>query len=133
MAGVANQVVAVRVSHQASYDRIVFEFGGPGTQSGSVIYTVAPKHSTTFGADASGRPIQVGGSTAAQLTLRNATDVAPSPAQDLKPGYPALVEVREVGNFEAVNNWALGLKGTGCYRLQVLTSPARLVIDWQVP
>jgi hypothetical protein len=131
--GVANQVVAVRVSHQASYDRLVFEFGGPGTPSGAVVYSLATKHSTTFIEDASGRSVQVGGSTAAQLTLRNATDVAPPPAQDLKPGYPALVEVREVGNFEAVNSWAIGLNGTGCYRLQVLTSPTRLVLDWQQP
>jgi hypothetical protein len=130
---VANQVVAVRVSHQATYDRLVFEFGGPGTPSGAVAYRVATKRSTNFTQDASGRPVQVGGSTAAQLTLQNATDIAPKPAQDLKLDYPALVEVREVGNFEAVNNWAIGLNGTGCYRLQVLSSPARLVLDWQVP
>jgi hypothetical protein len=130
---VANQVVAVRVSHQATYDRLVFEFAGPGTPSGAVAYSLATKHPNNFTEDASGRPVQVAGSTAAQLTLRNATDVAPKPTQDLRPGYPALVEVREIGNFEAVNNWAIGLNGTGCYRLRVLSSPARLVLDWQVP
>jgi hypothetical protein len=131
--GVANEVVAVRVSHQAGYDRLVFELAGPGTPGGAITYDLATKHSTSFTEDPRGGLVQVGGTTGAQLTLRNAVDMAPPPAQDLKPGYPTLVEVREVGNFEAVNSWAIGLNGTGCYRLQVFTSPTRVVLDWQVP
>lgn len=131
--GVANQVITVRVAQRGSFDRLVFEFGGPGTPSGAVAYSLGPQHSTTFTQDASGLPVQVGGAKGAQLTLRNATDVAPQPERDQKPGYPALVEVRDVGNFEAVNTWAIGLNGTGCYQLHVLTAPTRLVLDWQVP
>ena len=46
--------------------------------------------------------------------------------------YPALVEVRQLEDFEGQTQWGLGLAMPACYRAFMLTNPARLVIDIQV-
>jgi hypothetical protein len=50
---------------------------------------------------------------------------------DIKTGYAGLLEVRKVGDFEGVVQWALGLSKPACYQATILTNPARLVIDIQ--
>jgi hypothetical protein len=50
---------------------------------------------------------------------------------DLKTGNSALLEVRQVEDFEGYVQLALGISGATCYRAFVLTNPDRLVIDIQ--
>ena len=52
-----------------------------------------------------------------------------SGSQDLTPGYPALKEARQVGDFERVFSWGLGVGTPGCVRISVLSGPDRLVVD----
>ena len=45
------------------------------------------------------------------------------------PGFDQLVDLIERGDFEAVNNWYVGMAGEGCLRAFVLSDPSRVVID----
>jgi hypothetical protein len=56
-------------------------------------------------------------------------------AQDIKAGYPELKEAEQIGAFEGVFSWGLGVASPdgGCYRATLMQNPERLVIDLQQP
>jgi hypothetical protein len=130
--GVANApgtVAAIRVAHHNGYDRLVLEFAG----SGSVPqYQLTRQASSTFEQDASGIPVTLEGSAGIRTVLHNA-DIAAGVANDLKPRLPEIREVRQIGNFERVVSYGVGLKDAACFRAFELSGPARLVIDVQTP
>lgn len=49
--------------------------------------------------------------------------------EELKPGFPALVELQHAGDFENVLSWGIGLTGPRCVKASRLTAPLRLVLD----
>jgi hypothetical protein len=128
----------VRVgSHGAGstgYDRIVFEFQGPGIPEVALRVGTPP-----FTHDPSGLPLTVQGSSFLVLVLHGASAITPEGQMtytgltDFKPGFPVLTEFEEVGDFEAVTQWVAGLTGPACHRVFVLKNPSRLVIDLQHP
>lgn len=132
------QIADVRVgSHGAGasgYDRMVFEFQGPGIPEVTLRAGTPP-----FTKDPSGLPLPVRGTWFLVLVLHGATAITPegtmtySGPTDFTPGFPALTEFKEAGDFEAVSEWVAGLTGPSCHRLFVLTKPTRLVIDVQHP
>ena len=132
------QIADVRVgSHGAGasgYDRIVFEFQGPGIPEVTLRAGTPP-----FTQDPSGLPLPVRGTSFLVLVLHGATAITPdgtmtySGSTDFTPGFPALTEFKEAGDFEAVSEWVAGLTGPSCHRLFVLKNPTRLVIDVQHP
>jgi hypothetical protein len=121
-------VTAVRAGPQAGYDRFVIELNGPVQQ-----YQVAPQFNATFTRDASGAPVTLAGSAGLRVTLHGAqaagTYTGPT---DLEPaGTGVLQEARQVGDFEGVVTWGLGLSRASCFRAFTLTGPSRLVVDVQ--
>lgn len=48
---------------------------------------------------------------------------------DLQTGGQILSEARQVGDFEGVVTWGLGLAHASCFRAFTLTGPNRLVVD----
>src|SRR5438552_2311008 len=48
---------------------------------------------------------------------------------DFKTGYTKLQEAQQVQDFEGVVQWGIGLSGSTCYRVYLLTGPDRVVID----
>jgi hypothetical protein len=64
--------------------------------------------------------------------LRNADIVVGVPS-DVKPNLPAIREVAQIGNFERVVSYGVGLATRACFRVLELTGPTRLVIDVQTP
>jgi hypothetical protein len=126
------QLKAIRTAHQPGYDRIVYEFS-PST--GAVPpYTVTRQSSTHFVKDPSGQPVTLRGSYGLRLVLRNTTAYgAYQGSSDLTPGLPALLEAAQLGDFEGVNSWGLGLARNSCMRVLELSNPTRLVIDIQTP
>ena len=50
-------------------------------------------------------------------------------ADDIKPGYPTLVELRQTTGYEGDAVWIAGLSGPACVRVSIFSSPARLVVD----
>jgi hypothetical protein len=132
------QIVDVRVGSHGSgasgYDRIVFEFQGSGIPEVTLRGGKPP-----FTKDPSGLPLPVRGTSFLVLVLHGGTAITPdgtmtySGSTDFTPGFPALTEFVEAGDFEAVSEWVAGLGGPSCHRLFVLTNPTRLVLDVQHP
>lgn len=121
-------VDALRTGTHSGYDRLTIEFknGAPAS------FEVQPQSGTTFTQSPSGQTVTVQGTSGILVTIRGAdlhTDYTGS--LDIKTGYAGLVEVRRVQDFEGVVQLALGVSGTGCYRVLVLSNPDRLVIDIQ--
>jgi hypothetical protein len=132
-------LTAVRLAHQAGFDRITFEFAGSGIPA----YTITPQAGTRFYQDASGMPVDVKGTQGLKVVFHGASerdvngnttyagsnDILLAPAAGSGNG---VAEVRQVGDFERVLSWAVGLSARpACTRVLELSAPSRLVIDVQ--
>ena len=124
-------LTGVRLGTHSGYDRIVFDLGGTQRPSLS-IEPVSPPFTT----DGAGLPITVEGSSFLRIRLTGLETAAGATIErDQRPDYPAIVELRNSGDFEAVQTWIVGLRSASpsCIRVTVLTQPTRLVIDVQQP
>ena len=120
-------LVAVRAGHHAGFDRVVFEFRG-GLPSHRVRYV------DQLVQDGSGRPVQVAGAADLEVLFRdaNAHDQSGRPTvspSHFSPGFPVLNEVAQVGDFEAVVTYGLGLDHRVNVKTFTLSNPSRLVVD----
>jgi hypothetical protein len=94
-------------------------------------YRVIPQGTPDFFEDASGRPVTLMGTAGVHVTLQGVagTPVYAGPS-DLRPGLAQLREARQLGSFEGVVNWGLGLTKNGCVRVIAPTAAApTLVVD----
>jgi hypothetical protein len=125
------QLAQVRIAHQAAgYDRIVFEFAGGPVPA----YTLTRQASTNFTKDASGQPVTLQGSSGLKLVFHGASGYPTyTGSTDLKPALPVVQEVEQIGDFEGVLSWGIGLSHQSCMRTLELAGPTRLVIDVQTP
>jgi hypothetical protein len=125
--GGQGRVTAVRAAAQSGYDRFVIQFSGPVPR-----YEVQAQSGSTFVQDASGAPVTLQGSSGLVVVLRNTSSAGSyTGPTDLHPNGTVLREARQVGDFEGVVHWALGLSHPACYRVTTLSNPSRLVIDIQ--
>ncbi|MGH2512300.1 MAG: AMIN-like domain-containing (lipo)protein [Candidatus Limnocylindrales bacterium] len=123
------QITDVRVGSHPGYDRIVFEFAGPGRPQLTVAVASPP-----FVQDASGQPVTVAGRTFLTLKLYDASGYPTYAGPDsFSPGYPALTALVNNGDFEGYVSWVAGLAGQPCYDISTLTGPTRIVVDIQAP
>jgi hypothetical protein len=119
---------SVRTGTHAGYDRLTIGFnnGQP------VSIDVHPQSGTTFTQGASGQQVVLLGQSGILVIIHGAdAHTSYSGQTDFKTGYPVLVEVRQVEDFEGTVQWALGLSKSACYRAFILPNPTRLVIDIQ--
>jgi hypothetical protein len=127
------QITDVRVGTHAGYDRVVIEF-----DQGIPPFTL-DQATPPLLADPSGMEMEVEGSAFWSLVLQGGTRVTVDGAMsydgptDFTPDFPALAELVEAGDFEAVSSWYLGLHEATCARVLTLADPARLVIDIEHP
>jgi hypothetical protein len=132
--GSAMQLTAVRVAHQPGYDRIVFEFAPQAGATAHVpAYTVSRQASAKFVKDPSGLPVTMRGSAGLRIVFHGASATSYSGSRDLTYTLPAVQEVEQLGDFEAVLSWGAGLSQPSCIRTLELSNPIRLVIDVQTP
>src|SRR6267378_6695324 len=127
VAGAAGTVYDVRVGHHDGYDRLVIDF--PTTNS-MPQYQLNRQTTAHFVRDASGQPVTLSGSAGIRVVLRNADIVNGAPA-DIKANLPEIREVAQIGNFERVVSYGVGLSTPACIRVLELSGPTRLVIDVQ--
>lgn len=124
-------IIDVRVGSHDGYDRVVFEFTD-GTPEIALERATPP-----FAQDGSGLPMDVEGESFLRLIMRGGTkqmDDGSSSydgSRDFDPGFPALVDLVEGGDFEAQSTWYLGLSAESCVRVSLLEDAPRLVIDIQ--
>lgn len=127
------QLVAVRVAAQPGSDRVVFEFRGPSLPGFDVAYADGPVR-----ASGSGEPIAVEGDAALLVRMEPASGVDLN-TPDARPTYTGpdrvrgdtanVTEVVRAGDFEANLEWAIGVERRVPFRVTVLDSPARVVVD----
>jgi hypothetical protein len=128
-ASTAATISAIRVAHHDGYDRLVIGFATSNTMPQ---YQLTQQATSQFVRDASGQPVTLDGSAGIRIVLRN-TDIVDGVPTDLKPALPAIREVANIGNFERVVSYGVGLATPACFRVLELSGPTRLVIDVQAP
>jgi hypothetical protein len=127
--GVSAGLTHVRHAHHPGYDRVVFEFDA----SRVPVYEVTQQASTQFVRDASGQPVTLKGSAGVRVRLRGATAQTYSESRDITTGLPIAVQLVQLGDYEGVTTWGIGLSRAACFRVLELSNPTRLVIDFQTP
>jgi hypothetical protein len=120
-------LVDVRAGGHAGFDRVVFEFQGdvPQHRIGYVGQLVE---------DGSGNPVSVAGAADLEVVFQGANahreDGSPtiSPRR-FSPGLPAVKEIAQLGDFEAVVSYGIGVDQRRPIQVSTLSNPSRLVID----
>ena len=123
-------VTDVRIGHHDGFDRVVLQFGGRGTPGWDVRYVDRPA------SQGSGAAIDLAGAAALQATVRGVgnppdTGVAEysGPRRISAPDTDAVTEVVFDGTFEGTTVVFVGTAGKTPFRVYLLQSPPRIVLD----
>jgi hypothetical protein len=128
-------LVAIRAAYHPAarprYDRVVFEFSGPVPQ-----IDPHPGYVKQLIGDGSGLPVPIKGKAIFELTMRpaqahNATGATASTR--IYPGLRNVQQIKNVGDFEAVLTYGIGLRHRSNVRVFTLTHPSRVVVDFLNP
>ncbi|HET7519340.1 MAG TPA: hypothetical protein VFN05_16950 [Actinomycetes bacterium] len=120
-------LVDVRAGGHAGFDRVVFEFRG-----------AVPEHRIQYVdqlvEDGTGDPVSVAGAADLEVVFEgaNAHEENGSPTitrRRFSPGLPAVKEIAQLGDFEAVVSYGIGVDRRRPIEVSTLSSPSRLVID----
>ncbi len=127
------QLTDVAIGRHEGFDRVVFTFRDhvPGW---TVQYVDPP-----IIEDASGNELEIDGDAFLAIRMEPASGfdmdagvesyTGPDELRGTDAGASVIQEVHRTGDFEAVLNWVIGLSDQVDFRVDTLTSPARLVID----
>ena len=121
----------VTMQRESGFERIVFEFSAP-VASYHVRYVPLP-----ITEDPSDLPVSLQGDSAIQVTVgATGLDQSQTPARQtyqgpyrLKGAAGSVVELTQTGDFEAVLNWAIGVRGRPTFRVTTDSNPNRLIVD----
>jgi hypothetical protein len=120
-------LVDVRAGGHQDFDRVVFEFDGP-----------LPPHTLSYVdqlvQDGSGNVVEVAGAADLQVVFQGANaheeDGAPTVSpRRFSPNLSAVEEVAQVGDFEAVVSYGIGVDRRRPVEVSTLSNPSRLVVD----
>jgi hypothetical protein len=123
----APTLVDVRAGRHPGFDRVVFQFRG-----------AVPQHRIRYVdqlvQDGSGNPVSVAGAADLEVVFHGANahnqDGSPSVSpRRFSPGLPAVKEIAQVGDFEAVVSYGIGIDHRRPIEVSTLSGPSRLVID----
>lgn len=128
-------LTGVTAQRLAGLDRIVFEFSAPVVNY-HVRYVPLPVTE-----DPSDLPVVLQGDSALQLSMgATGVDQTVSPpvqtytgAGRIAVGTGSVIELVQSGDFEAVSNWTIGVRGRPPFRVSTESDPAQLVIDIASP
>lgn len=124
-AGISGQLTGIRVAHHAEapgFDRIVFDFSG-----GIPSFDLTRQESASFIKDPGGQSLILDGNAGLKLVFRD-TAVQGVPT-DQKTSLPGVHEIAQLGDFEHVVSYGVGLTSSQCVRVLQLSGPSRLVVD----
>jgi hypothetical protein len=128
----ANVLRDVRTGRHDSegFDRFVMEFTSPNWT-----YVVTPQ-SNVFTRDPSGLQVTLQGTAGLRVVVRNTVNHNDQgqPVETVLnsvPDYRVLKQTTQLGDFEGIVTWGLGIARPNCFRAFVLTGPDRLVVDVQ--
>ena len=117
----------VRAGGHTGFDRVVFEFRGavPEHRVGYVDQLVQ---------DGSGQPVSVAGAADLEVVFHGANAHTQDGTPTISPrrfptGLTAVREVAQIGDFEAVVSYGIGVDRRRPLKVSTLANPSRLVID----
>jgi hypothetical protein len=118
----------VRAGRHPGFDRVVFEFRGGAVPQHRVRYV------DQLVEDASGKPVSLAGAANLEVVFHGANahsdggtpTVAP---KRFSPGLPAVKEIAQLGDFEAVVSYGIGVDRRRPITVSTLSNPSRLVVD----
>jgi hypothetical protein len=117
----------VRAGRHTGFDRVVFEFSGavPEHRVGYVDQLVQ---------DGSGKPVSVAGTADLEVVFHGANAHEDDGTPTISPrrfstGLPAVKEIAQIGDFEAVVTYGIGIDRRRPLKVSILSNPSRLVID----
>jgi hypothetical protein len=121
------ELVAVRTAHHPGFDRITFEFKGARP-------TASVRYVSQLTEDGSGKPVHLAGGAAIEVVFHgaNAHDEQGTPTvspRRFSPGLPILKEVAQIGDFEAVVSYGLGVDHRTSFKVLQLSGPSRIAVD----
>jgi hypothetical protein len=114
-------------SAPTGFDRIVFEFSG-----------AVPEHRVRYVdrlvQDGSGKPVSVAGAADLEVVFHGANAHEDDGTPTISPrrfptGLPAVKEIAQIGDFEAVVTYGIGVDRKRPLKVSTLSNPSRLVID----
>jgi hypothetical protein len=117
----------VRAGRHTGFDRIVFEFSG-----------AVPEHRVRYVdrlvQDGSGKPVSVAGAADLEVVFHGANAHEDDGTPTISPrrfptGLPAVKEIAQIGDFEAVVTYGIGVDRKRPIKVSTLSNPSRLVID----
>lgn len=119
---------AVQGQDLGTFDRVTFQFrADPPTLP---IIRSADYLSRPVLADASGMEVPVDGGAVLRIAMSPATGASYTGPTRIQPGLPSVVDIVQVGDFEGVLSWAIGVRsGAATVTAQVLTDPTRVIVD----
>ena len=130
--GSVGTLTDIRVGGHEGFDRVVFEFNGPGVPSWNVRYVAEAV------GDASGLPVDVDGDAILEVTLfpvaypMDGTDPYTGPSVIAVAGTEQVTEVVNNSLFEGYLQAFIGIDdGEQPFRAYSMTDPARIVVEVQ--
>jgi hypothetical protein len=117
----------VRAGRHTGFDRVVFEFRGPVPE-----YRV--DYVDQLVQDGSGQPVAVAGAADLEVVFQGADAHDADGTPTISPrrfstGLPAVKEIAQIGDFEAVVSYGIGVDRRRPLEVSTLSGPSRLVID----
>src|SRR2546428_5171132 len=111
--GQTTQLTGIRPASHVNdgYDRVVFDFSG-----GIPSWYLTRQDSATFVRDASGQPVTLDGTAGIKLVFRDADAASGVPA-DSKPAFTSVREIVQIGTFERVLTYGIGISSSQCVRV----------------
>ena len=121
----------IAVGSHTGFDRLVLDFGTDPVPD----FTVTPQDTSAFRMDPSDTLVTLDGDSGVRVVVQSTVLMPSAIIDDLRPRFPAIREVQQIGNFEAYVSYGVGVSGTSMIRVLTLTSPNRLVVDvaWPDP
>lgn len=125
----------ITTQNLAGFDQIVFEFSSPVVNY-HVRYVPLPVKQ-----DPSDQVVAVQGDNVLQVSMgATGIDQSANPPHQtytgplrIQVGRGSVIELVQSGDFEAVSNWVIGVRGKPTFRVSAEANPARLVIDVASP
>jgi hypothetical protein len=119
------------IEHRGDYYRIAFGFSAPVTNY-HVRYVPLPVRQ-----DPSDQVVELQGDNAIQISIgATGLDQSQNPpvqtyagSQRIVVGNGSVRELVQIGDFEAVMNWVVGVQGKPEFRVSVVQNPPQLVIE----
>jgi hypothetical protein len=118
----------VRAGDHDTFDRVVFEFSGPGMPGWTTRYTDEPLH------QASGLPLEVADGTHLEVMVHGTPWAQPWP-EWLNSGYldvaaGGVKNIYSAGAFEGESQWVIDVERERPYFVYTMDNPTRLVIEF---